>query len=260
MYSFDKWERQHTELLSMSHRCLEFQTPVHNVLVQNASMCTSGWLSGTELVKKRDSDSWSKTFIATAPVGPIVRKFQALPPGPTSWLQLHSQSYPLTSLTYPIPWLSGALLSTHSQYFPYCPCNHRVLFPGCLHPAPSHMTITPHLSHLQSLRVHLSKIFPQLPVPHLTSKKQFFLWIPKALYVNLTSVTGSSSHHASPQLCPVLRCLRGPCCPSCHWGKQPCVASDQPHMNTTRQWLPSCPSSFEPLTFHFGISLLLLRH
>lgn len=108
-----------------------------------------------------------QNFYCNSTSGPHGQKIpiKAPPPGPTSWLQLHSQSYPLTSLTYPIPWLSEALLSPHSQYCPYCPCNHRVLFPGCLHPTPSHMTITPHLSHLQSLRVHLFQNLPSTPSP-----------------------------------------------------------------------------------------------
>lgn len=69
----------------------------------------------------------------------------------------------------------------------------------------------------QNLPFPKSSLNSQSPISLLRNS---FLWIPTAFYV-----TGSRSHHASPQISPVLRCFRGPCCLNCHWGRQPFVVS-----------------------------------
>ena len=166
---------------------------VHHVLVQYAIKCTSGWLYKTEIVKKRDSNSWIKTFIGKKKLllqGPPLPKIPIKTPQPdsTSYSTAFSAfSLDIPPVCHPLTILSPALFPTHPQYSPSTSLQSSSPFCGMPSPLIPIPHLHPHPTYLQSITQDSPspKVIPELPVPSPTSKEQLLLWIPKALNLDL---------------------------------------------------------------------------
>ena len=129
---------------------------VHHTLVQYTIKCTSGWLYRTEIVKRRDSNSWIKTFIEkekTSIAGAPIDKDS----NQNSTAQLYQLLICISAFSLDIPpvfhhvtILRPALFPTHPQYSPFPSLQSWSPFCGMPSPLIPIPHLHPHPTHAKS--------------------------------------------------------------------------------------------------------------